>query len=125
MASTEGLFTTDKPYATASEHTGTAEQTTIEAAGTDEFNGESFAWVKLACVPKPIRLNKTNGRALVTFGNDTTDWINNSVFVTTADGAFDDGRKWTGWRLTPIQAKAQPAPVNHGVGADDASDIPF
>ncbi len=106
MTDVSAMFTTDKPYATAADYETISQQDTIEAAGTDEFNGESFVWVKLASIPKPIRLNKTNGRAMLQFGNSTEQWKGKPVFVTTASGQFDNGKGWVGWRISAIQAAA-------------------
>ena len=113
MADTSNLFTTDKPYATAADSAGIAQPCQIEAAGVDEYDGQSFAWIKVDAVEKPIRLNKTNGRGLVVFGQDTDQWVGKPVFVTTRDGKFDDGRSWTGWVISPINAApTQPAANN-------------
>lgn len=104
MPDTSNLFNSSKPYATAADYEDVAQQTQIHSAGVDSYDGEEFAWVKLDCIEKPIRLNKTNGRGLAEkFGPDTDQWLNQEVFVTTANGTFDDGRKWTGWRISPIK----------------------
>ena len=111
MTDVSNMFVTDKPYATASDYEDISQQDTIESAGTDEFNGESFVWVKLGGIPKPIRLNKTNGRAMLQFGNSTEEWVGKPVFITTASGQFDSGKSWVGWRISAIKAANVPTPA--------------
>lgn len=124
MADTNGLFTSDKPYATAADYEGVTEVTVIEQAGVDEYNGESFAWVKVGAVEKPIRLNKTNGRGLAAkFGGDTDGWVAKEVFLTTAEGKFDDGRNWVGFRLSPVNKRTDAKPAESAKPFDD--NIPF
>ncbi len=115
------MFSSGSDFAKAADFEGIAQQTVIEEAGTDEYQGDSFVWVKLKDVNAKIRLNKTNGRAMLQFGNSTEDWAGKNVFVTTATGNFDDGRKWTGWRLSAISA----APVNANSGQTPDDAIPF
>ena len=125
MTDISTMFVTDKPYATAADYEGISQQDTIAAAGTDEYNGEHFVWVKLSAIEKPIRLNKTNGRALMAFGSNTDQWLNKPVFVTTASGQFDNGKTWVGWRISAIQ-QAQPAATQPGTELPNGKiDTPF
>lgn len=129
MTDVSELFSTNKPYATAADHEGITQQSVIEQVGTDEYNGEHFAWVKLACVDKPIRLNKTNGRELCKFGTDNSQWIGKNVFVTTANGTMDNGKAWVGWRLNAIVQgaiqKAAETAQSPTPAAPFNDDIPF
>lgn len=124
MTDTTALFSSDKPYATAAEHEGIGEVSKIETSGTDEYDGQAFAYVKVTCVDKPIRLNKTNGRGLAAkFGPDTDGWVNRDVFVTCRSGTFDDGRAWTGWVLSPVESRTTAKPAGNDKPFND--DIPF
>jgi hypothetical protein len=110
-------------FAKAADYPDMAEQCTITKAASDKYEDDEFLKVGLSALPDDlaVRLNKTNARGLVVFGNDTDDWLNKPVFLTTREYTMGDGSTKRGWVITPIQAKAQPAPVN--AAPDD--DIPF
>ncbi len=112
MVDTTEYFTTDSPYGKAIENDTFAQECVIESTGDDEFNNEKFIWAKVKELPKPIRLNKTNGRALSIFGNDSDSWVNQKVFLTTREVTLGDGRQTRGWVFTPLPADGAPAPAH-------------
>lgn len=117
MVDTTQFFTSDSPYIKAADNEGFAQACTVEAAGSDEYNGEAFIWIKLDGLPKPMRLNKTNGRGMVgPFGSDTDGWVGKQVFISTRPVTLGDGRNTVGWIVTPIkQDTAEGKPFNDDI----------
>ena len=110
MVDTTDFFTSDSPYAKAKENEDFAQECQIEAVGTDEYQDDSFVYVKVSDLDKPIRLNKTNGRTLVgAFGQESDDWVGRRVFVGTRTYNMDSGEA-IGWTFTPIKKQAQNVP---------------
>jgi hypothetical protein len=109
------MFDSDSPYAKAAENTTMAEQTVIEAVGQDEYEDKPFVWIKVACLVKPIKLNKTCGRTLSIFGNDTDSWVGKPIFLATRDGQMGDGKPFTAWVTTPITKPAGGAPFDDAI----------
>ena len=101
------MFETESSYLKAAEYPDMNKTLRIEGTGTDELtdreaNMQKIVWIKLSGASKPMRLNMTNGKTLVShFGPDSDDWIDKKVLLTTK-GYTVDGNHTRGWIMMPI-----------------------
>lgn len=97
----------------------------VNVARDDE--DPDYKWVcKFAEFDKPMVLNSTNIKRMAkALGDDTDDWIGNSVVLYVDPDIEFGGNVVGGLRIKAVKSKAAPANKRHAASGIDESDVPF
>ena len=114
------LSISDVPHDTVA----TIAKVTMEEVGR-EFE-RKFAVTFQARDMKPMLLNKTNMRILVTlYGTDTDGWLGKQVVVYNDPNVIFGGQLVGGLRLKAVQQSRRPAPAPPVEPSPDYDEVPF